>query len=144
MQNSPTGPAAVNPFPPPWMTASVSKLSHELATKYGDSQRGRIQRGLHQVAAFWRAEDGDHVAFEDFVRTGFAGDQSTLNAIFDRLERALEQLGGHMHEISREFRQQLDLDLGPVLPLDEISAGTIPRRTWWMTSFTTNLPLSCC
>ena len=31
-----------------------------------------------------------------------------------------------MHEIGREFRQQADLDLGPILPLDEISAGYDP------------------
>jgi len=34
-----------------------------------------------------------------------------------RYERLLEQLSGHMHEINREFRQQADLDLGPMLPL---------------------------
>jgi hypothetical protein len=126
VQSSSTGPAAGNPVSPPWISASVAKLSHELATRYGDSQRARIQRGLQQVAAFWRTEDGDHAALEDFVGTGFAGDQATLDAIFDRLEHMLEQLGGHMHEINREFRQQLDLDLGPVLPLDEIIGGYDP------------------
>jgi len=126
VQSSSTGPAAGNPVSPPWISASVAKLSHELATRYGDSQRARIQRGLQQVTAFWRTEDGDHAALEDFVRTGFAGDQATLDAIFDRLEHMLEQLGGHMHEINREFRQQLDLDLGPVLPLDEIIGGYDP------------------
>ena len=50
----------------------------------------------------------------------------TLDTIFDRLEHMLEQLGGHMHEINREFRQQLDLDLGPLLPLDEIIGGYDP------------------
>ncbi len=31
-----------------------------------------------------------------------------------------------MHEINREFRQQLDLDLGPVLPFDEAFGGYDP------------------
>ena len=31
-----------------------------------------------------------------------------------------------MHEINREFRQQSDLDLGPVLPFDEIIGGYDP------------------
>ena len=64
--------------------------------------------------------------FEDFVRTNFAGDQATLDTMFNRLESLLEQLGGHMHEINREFRQQSDLDLGPVLPFDEIIGGYDP------------------
>ena len=86
----------------------------------------RAQRGLQQVAEFWRAEDGDAATFEDFVRANFAGDQATLDTMFNRLESLLEQLGGHMHEINREFRQQSDLDLGPVLPFDEIIGGYDP------------------
>ncbi len=101
-------------------------MERELLAKYGDSQRERAHRGLQQVAEFWRAEDGDAAAFEDFVRTNFAGDQATLDTMFNRLESLLEQLGGHMHEINREFRQQSDLDLGPVLPFDEIIAGYDP------------------
>ena len=109
-----------------WMNASSAKLEHELITKYGEAQRGRLARGLQQVAVFWRPEDGDAVAFEDFVGTNFASDQATLDTLFNRFEHLLEQLGGHMHEINREFRQQLDLDVGPVLPFDEVFAGYDP------------------
>jgi len=86
----------------------------------------RLSRGLRQIAAYWQAQDGDREVFEDFVRANFAGDQGSLDALFDRFQRLLEQLDGHMHEIGREFRQQADLDLGPILPLDEISAGYDP------------------
>src|SRR5207248_3108176 len=41
-------------------------------------------------------------------------------------ERLVEQLEGHMHEINREFRQQMDLDSGPVLPFDEVFGGYDP------------------
>ena len=111
---------------PSWVKDSVAKMERELVAKYGESQRARAQRGLQQVAEFWRAEDGDASVFEDFVRANFAGDQATLDTMFNRLESLLEQLGGHMHEINREFRQQSDLDLGPVLPFDEIIAGYDP------------------
>ena len=111
---------------PSWVKDSVSKLEKELVGKYGESQRVRTQRGLQQMAEFWRAEDGDAATFEDFARANFAGDQATLDTMFNRLESLLEQLGGHMHEINREFRQQLDLDLGPVLPFDEIIGGYDP------------------
>ena len=126
MQSSTAGSAAVADVSPSWIQSSCSKLTAELAARHGDAQRPRIERGLRQVAEFWREEDGDATAFEEFVRANFAGDQPTLDTIFNRLEHMLEQLGGHMHEINREFRQQLDLDLGPLLPLDELIGGYDP------------------
>ncbi|MFZ1133264.1 MAG: hypothetical protein WAN38_20990, partial [Terriglobales bacterium] len=108
---------------PGWMKDTAAKLQRELVVKYGDHQRMRAERGLRQVAEFWRAEDGDAAAFEAFVAANFAGDQATLDTMFDRFQRLLEQIDGHMHEISREFNQQSDLDLGPVLPFDELFAG---------------------
>jgi hypothetical protein len=112
---------------PAWMNSSISKMESELMAKYGESQKARLQQGLKQVSEFWRSEDGNEAVFEDFVRTNFAGDQATLDTMFDRYQRLLEQLDGHMHEISREFRNQLDLDVGPVLPFDEIFGGYDPE-----------------
>src|SRR5262249_16333325 len=89
-------------------------------------QKARIDRGLHQVGEFWRSDDGDASAFEDFVRTNFAGDQATLDTTFNRFENMMEQLDGHMHEINRVFRNQMDLNAGPILPLDEVFGGYDP------------------
>ena len=110
----------------PWMKAAKEKTEQELAAKYGAAQSARIERGLNQVGEFWREQDGDAVTFESFVLENFAGDQATLDTLFHRFQRLLEQLNGHMQEISREFRQQADLDLGPVLPFDELFAGYDP------------------
>lgn len=126
MQSSTGSPAPAAGTTPSWTKTSAAKMENELAAKYGESQRVRLQNGLRQVTEFWRPDDGDAAAFEDFVRTNFAGDQATLDTMFNRLEHLLEQLGGHMHEINREFRQQMDLDLGPVLPFDEIIGGYDP------------------
>jgi hypothetical protein len=109
-----------------WIKSSQDKMKSELLEKFGEQQSSRIERGLEQTGEYWRAEDGDAASYESFVRTNFAGDQATLDAMFGRFERMLEQLGGHMHEINREFRQQADLDLGPVLPFDEVFAGYDP------------------
>ena len=111
---------------PAWMASSISKIQLELTAKYGEAQKRRAQQGLQQVSEFWGTEDGDAASFEEFVRANFAADQSTLDTMFDRYQRLLEELDGHMHEINREFRQQQDLDLGPVLPFDEIFAGYDP------------------
>jgi hypothetical protein len=116
-----------NPAPAlSWMQDSINKLESELVAKYGELQRDRARRGLKQVSEFWRAEDGDASAFADFVTTNFAGDQPTLDTIFNRYEKLLEQYFGHMQEIGREFRTQADLDLGPMLPIDDIFSGYDP------------------
>jgi hypothetical protein len=110
----------------PWMKDSTMKMTGELVAKYGEGQRSRVERGLKQVASFWRAEDGDASVFEDFVRTNFAGDQQTLDTLFNRFLYNLEKIDGHLGEIGREFRQQSDLDLGPIQPFDEVFAGYDP------------------
>jgi hypothetical protein len=107
----------------PWLKESMTKLETEMVAKYGEAQRARINRGLKQVADFWRAEDGDAAVFEEFVRTHFAGEQKTLDTMFERFQYNLEQVDGHMQEVGREFRQQSDLDAGPILPFDELFAG---------------------
>ncbi len=114
--------------PPAWLKDSAAKLETELVGKYGEAQRARLGRGLRQVRQFWRAEDGDAAAFEKFVRENFAGDQATLDTVFNRFDRLLEKLGGHFAEMGFELRRQADLDLGPVLPMDETFGRLRARR----------------
>jgi hypothetical protein len=111
---------------PAQMNDSMMKLQTELLAKYGEGQKARIRTGLHQVVEFWRPEDGDAAVFESFVRANFAGDQESIDTMFQRYQRLLEQLDGHMHEISREFTTQQDLDLGPIRSYDEIFGGYDP------------------
>jgi hypothetical protein len=108
---------------PAFLKTSITKMEGELVKKYGDNQKERIVMGLKQVADFWRSEDGDVSAYEEFVGSNFAGDQSKLDVMFSRYQYLLEKLYGHMQEIGREFRTQVDLDLGPVESYDDIFAG---------------------
>ena len=110
----------------PWIKEVTNKLETELIAKYGETQRTRLQQGIKQVASFWRSEDGDKEVFEQFIKEYFAGDQATLDELFKRFEHNLEQLDGHMHEINREFRNQSDLDIGPIMPFDDLFAGYDP------------------
>jgi hypothetical protein len=108
------------------LEASRSRLERELVAKHGESQRLRIQRGLKQASAFWRAEDGSAADFEAFARMHFAGNDKALDDLFQRMEFVLESLNGHMAEIGRDFKWHSDLDLGPMLPVDEILSGYDP------------------
>jgi hypothetical protein len=101
---------------------SAAKLQTELSAQYGESVRPRLTGGIQQVVNYWRTEDGDAKAFETFVKENFIADAAKLQETFNRLEYVFEQLDGHLHEIDVTFRRQTHLDLGPVLPLDEILA----------------------
>ena len=51
------------------MKQTIAGLENELAQKWGEAERPRIERGIQQAAGFWRAEDGDEKAFAEVVRT---------------------------------------------------------------------------
>ena len=130
---------SINGQSPQWMNGSLSKLEQELVSQYGELQHERITRGLKQAANFWTASDGDTTVFENFIRTNFAGDQTTLDAMFARFETLLESLYGHMNEIGLDFRKQTDLDIGPIYPFDEIFAAYSPSAHITADFFTNKL-----
>ncbi|KFE70278.1 hypothetical protein DB31_5320 [Hyalangium minutum] len=111
------------PMPKPTKKLDTAALKAELVAKHGEAQRARIERGVEQVAAQWREEDGDLAAF---VREYFIADPKALDDTFARLERIFEQLDGHFNELGRELRWATDLDLGPLLPVDPLLAAYDP------------------
>lgn len=110
----------------PDLTASMKKLETELVAKHGESVRPRLRGGMQQVGDFWRAEDGDAAAYEEFVRTHFAADDETRDELFERFEYVFEQMNGTMLELTRALRRQLDLEIGPILPVDRVLGGWDP------------------
>jgi hypothetical protein len=111
---------------PAWMAVTSASLRQELAASLDEESRGRLDRGLRQLTLLWRDEDGDATAFAGFVRQFFARDEATLDADFERYDRLLEDVDGHMTELTRELREQVDLDRGSMLPVDELFAGYDP------------------
>ncbi len=114
---------AVRSVQPEWTAAAIDASVSSLVARYGEAQRARAVQGLTQAAAFWRTEDGDAAAFREFTDTQFAGTAEARDSMFVRLQTLLEKLDGHMAEIRREFRQQSDLELGPVMPFDDLFGG---------------------
>lgn len=121
------------------MKQTMARLENELAAKYGESERPRLQRGIEQAAGFWRPEDGDEKAFAEVVTTYVASDSTVRNAFFSRMEKSLESLDGHMNEIARDFKWQSDLDLGEIYPFDEVLAGYDPSAHFVDDSFRNRL-----
>ena len=117
---------AVNAAPSPVTPETLKSLEAELVARHGEAARARASRGLAQAAALWRASDGDAAAFAETARTHFLSDPAQLDALFGRMQRVLESVGGHMLEIVRDLREHSDLDRGEILPFDDVMAGWDP------------------
>ena len=112
---------------PAWIDNSVQSLTESFSKEISDKEVfGRFQKGLEQTANFWREEDGNKEVFEQFINSGFIKNENERDEAFNRVEKILEKIDGHMTETGREMRLQVDLDLGDVLPIDELFAGYNP------------------
>ena len=106
--------------------ASATGLVESLVRLHGEAARARAERGVMQVSAFWRAEDGDAEALQRFVTSAFIADPALLDRTRDRLAEAFEAADGHLLEIGRTWRAGADLERGPELPIDALLAATEP------------------
>jgi hypothetical protein len=107
------------------MAVDTTPAAQALFAKH-PRQKARIQRGLSQVQALWRMDDGDENALRDFALQHFVADDKDLDMTFHRLERALEAVDGHLLEIGRELRAPTELELpqlSPTTAVDDVLAG---------------------
>lgn len=95
----------------------------DLIATHGEEQAKRIRTGVVQAAAMWRAEDGTSSDFMELCQQGFLVEAKDLDSLAGGFEDNLEQILGHLHEISRHLREPTDLDRGPVRPHDRMFAG---------------------
>ena len=114
-----------------------------LRAKYGDKEVARIDRGVAQVRRLWRPQDGDAAAFGAFVREEFIPEGAVLDATFERFEFAMERLGGYFTSLERDLKRQVDLDLGPILPLDHLLAAFSPRAHLSEDLFDNKIAFTC-
>ena len=103
--------------------AAAAAAVTALIAKHGEAARPRVERGVAQVAALWRPSDGELSAFclEQFVP-----DPAGVDGLFARLEGQLEQLDGHMLELTRMLKWNTDVDTGPNVPIDALLAAFDP------------------
>jgi hypothetical protein len=100
--------------------ATVQAVATELIAAHGEAQADRARRGARQVAERWWAEDGDAAAFSTFCREHFLTDEAEIDRTFERIQTAVEQIDGHLHEVRRELTRPLDLDTGQVGRVDRL------------------------
>jgi hypothetical protein len=93
-----------------------------LLARFGQDHADRIRLGVQQAAQRWRPEDGDAEAFSAFCEAQFITDPEQLAATFQSLERTLEQVDGHLHEVRRTLTWPIDVETGPLTAADRLFA----------------------
>lgn len=111
---------------PPVSPETLKSLEGELVLRHGEEARARAKRGLAQAASLWRGADGDDAAFSGVARTHFLSDPVKRDALFERMQKVLESVDGHLLEVTRDLREHSDLDRGEILAFDEAMAGWDP------------------
>jgi len=106
--------------------AQIGAVSAELVATHGEAERDRIEKGVGQAARLWRSDDGSPEEFAEFCSNNFISDPELLVSTFHRYEKNLESVIGHLTEISRDLSEPLDLDIGPMLPVDYLFAQYSP------------------
>ena len=110
--------AAVSPEPPAGLAEAALAAKQTLRQKHAP-EAARIERGVDQAARYWRASDGDAAAFRAFVEAEFLPEGEARESTFKRLEYAYERLYGYLTSLGRDLRAGLELEIGPVLPIDQ-------------------------
>ncbi|QRX62944.1 hypothetical protein JS578_08575 [Dysgonomonadaceae bacterium zrk40] len=90
----------------------------QLNDSLGEASAFRIERGVEQVAALWREQDGDAEAFAQFCKSSFVGDTAALVTLFTTLERNFEVMGGYFHKMDVELKMPLQLEGPAITPVD--------------------------
>ena len=105
---------------------TITSVISELKKIHGDALAGRIEKGVKQVAQFWRKEDGGEKEFMNFCKEQFIAEAEVLQETADRFEYNLEMIYGHNTAIRRELHRPIDLELGPIRPVDFLFANYSP------------------
>lgn len=101
-------------------------LAAKMTAKFGEEHRCRIEAGVRQARALWKAEDGSNAEFEAFCLERFIADREILDRTFARVQDNLESILGNFHRISRDLKTPIELDRGEPLAVDYLFAEWSP------------------
>lgn len=96
----------------------IHETVNDLSKKYPDIEKSKIEKGVKQVAQFWKIQDGTPEAFKSFCLEHYLGTKELEEQTFLRLQKNLELTNGYLQELFRDLSIPLHLDTGPILPID--------------------------
>ncbi len=96
----------------------INDVINLIKEKNGNAHNFRIEKGVNQLASFWRVEDGTIEEFKTFCDENFIADTLKLYNVFMRLSENFEVLNGNFNKISLDLARPLHLKMGEILPID--------------------------
>jgi hypothetical protein len=108
------------------MENTIKQTVDSLVQKHGEVQKKRIEKAVNLAASFWKATDGNSTEFMKFCQDNFIGDTVLLDKVFQRISTNFEVIFGYFNKISMDLQRPLQLDLGEILPVDELFGAYSP------------------
>jgi hypothetical protein len=108
------------------MESSIQSTIDSLILKHGEAQRERISKGVKQAASFWKETDGSEAAFTSYCRNNFISDTAMLTLVFQRISTNFEIIFGSFNNITVGLQRPIQLDIGEILPVDELFGSYSP------------------
>jgi len=102
------------------------QIVNKMVEKFGAENKERIEKGVKQVGQRWREDDGIAGDMEKFCLEYFYVDSEKRDQLFARLQTNLESLYGNLHRIQRDFNWNIQVDTGPIAPVDYLFASFDP------------------
>lgn len=96
----------------------VKKVIEKLGEGASGEEVSRIERGVRNCAMLWRKEDGSAEDFTAFCTSQYIKDPAMRVRYRERCAKNLEVISGHFNEMERGLSEPLQLDIGPILPID--------------------------
>jgi hypothetical protein len=103
--------------------ALENKAKEKLLVKYPSSDTAELAVRISQVAKFWESADGSQDDFVSYCVDNYLADDSSRLLAFKSISEKLELLYGNFNQITLGLKRPLDMDCGPVLPIDEVFGG---------------------
>ena len=108
------------------MDKVVAQVLDSLSAKYGEDVKAKAEKGIAQAANFWTEADGAEVDFVKFCIANYIANDTMRQQVFLKLNDYFEATSGNFNSMSLELQRQVHLDLGPVLPIDEMFSAYSP------------------
>lgn len=106
-----SGQAAIQP--------SVVKTTVEQLASKDKENRTNISKGVEQVARLWNETDGSEQEFQAFCLENYVSDPAVKEQVFLKVSDYMEGISGYYNQMYLRLQRNLNLDTGPLLPIDE-------------------------
>lgn len=104
----------------------VTNLINDMKSELDEEFHFRIERGVKQVAVFWRDSDGTVEEFRTFCKENFVADNDELHEIFITINENFETLSGHINKMVLNFKFPLHVEQGPINRLQHMFGAYNP------------------